>query len=351
MSLSSLNYVSVQNKIVMITGAGGSIGSELVMQIAQSRPLSMIMVDNSEYNLYEINARLESDALLRELTRLPAIADVRDLKTMRHLFVTEKPDIVFHAAALKHVPLLENDHNLVEAVRTNVMGTKNIADLCASHGVGMVMISTDKAVYPSSVMGLTKRVAEIYVHMIAIRNPDSRILQVRFGNVMASSGSVIPKFNKQIDIGGPVTVTHVEMTRYMMTISDAAALVLSSADAHRVYSDGFGLYLLDMGKPVHILSLAIQLIEQRGLRPYVDIPIEMIGVRPGEKLHEQLAYEWETLTDTDILGVKRASPVFPALQYQAGIERLIHEATARNAVGVKEALVDIVPEYSGTWVG
>ena len=350
MTMHYVNYDAIAGRSVMVTGAGGSIGAELVWQIAASRPKNLILVDSSEFNLYEVNARLEAAITVSGHVRLPAIADVRDLDTMRHLFVTEKPDIVFHAAALKHVPLLENDHNLVEAVRTNVMGTKNIADLCASNGVDMVMVSTDKAMYPSSVMGLTKRVAEIYVHAIALRYPNSRIAQVRFGNVMGSSGSVLPKFQKQIAAGGPVTVTHPEMTRYMMTITQAVALVLSAATLHQTSDDRFGLYILDMGKPVNIYDLAISLIEQAGFRPYTDIPIEMIGIRPGEKLHEQLTYEWEVLKHTEIGGVSRAVPKVNPERAKGGMEQLIWEAGRRRVEGVKTALTSIVPEYSGVGV-
>src|SRR5262245_42294025 len=202
----------------MVTGAGGSIGSELTLQIAASSPASLTLVDHSEIGLYEINCTLDNSKL--SLKRMAALADIRDQPTMRSLFLETKPDIVFHAAALKHVPLLENDHNIVEAVRTNVLGTKIIADLCCSQRAHLVMISTDKAVNPSSCMGLTKRVAELYVHDRAVRYPELNLAQVRFGNVLGSSGSVVPLFRRQIDQGGPVTVTHPEMTRYLMTIKE-----------------------------------------------------------------------------------------------------------------------------------
>jgi FlaA1/EpsC-like NDP-sugar epimerase len=338
------SHESVHDRVVMVTGAGGSIGSQLVQHIAASRPAKLILVDHSELNLYEVGCALEESRLRVETKNL--IMDVRDQQTLRHVFVKQDPEIVFHAAALKHVPLLENEHNLVEAVRTNVLGSKNVADLCSSHGASMVMISTDKAVNPSSVMGLTKRVAEIYVHGKALRHPYSSFLQVRFGNVFGSSGSAVPKFKKQIAKGGPVTVTHPEMTRYLMSINDAVDLTLSAADLHGV-GNGFGLYILDMGQPVKIVDLARSLIEQAGLRPGVDIPIEFIGIRPGEKLHEELRYYWETSEPTCIEGVTRSRPMFEPNGRLKLIEALLHYAAAHDGPQVKHLLTQIVPEYSG----
>ena len=210
---------------------------------------------------------------------------------MRHLFLKEKPDIVFHAAALKHVPLLE-EHNVVEAVRTNVLGTKITLDLCCAFGADFVMISTDKAVNPSSCMGLTKRVAEIYVHDRAMRFSGIRASLVRFGNVLGSSGSVVPLFQKQIEAGGPVTITHPKMTRFLMTIDEAVRLTLS---ASCLPQQGFSLYVLDMGRPVRIFDLAVEMIKRAGRRPFTDIDIQFVGVRPGEKLYEELNYDWEVL--------------------------------------------------------
>ena len=338
------NHVSVQDKVVMVTGAGGSIGYVLAQHIARAQPERLILADSSELNLYEIGCTLDEMGVGCPMENL--ILDVRDHQTLRSVFVKHDPAIVFHAAALKHVPLLENEHNLVEAVRTNVLGSKNVADLCSAHGASMVMVSTDKAVNPSSVMGLTKRVAEIYVHAKALRHPQSSFLQVRFGNVMGSSGSVIPKFKRQIAAGGPVTVTHPDMTRYMMSINDAVQLVLSAADMHGVGS-GFGLYILDMGKPVKIVDLACQLIELAGLRPYADIPIEFTGIRPGEKLNETLTYEWEALSQTATHGVLSASPDFPPLAKGKMIEALLHHAAVHDGPEVKGLLQQIVPEFTG----
>ena len=337
-------WESVRGRRVMVTGAGGSIGSELCLQIASSCPAALTLVDHSEIGLYEINQTLDNSEL--SLERMAALADIRDLPTMRALFLETKPDIVFHAAALKHVPLLENDHNIVEAVRTNVLGTKHIADLCCSQGAHLVMISTDKAVNPSSCMGLTKRVAELYVHDRALRYPDLNLAQVRFGNVLGSSGSVVPLFRRQIAQGGPVTVTHPDMTRYLMTIKEAVGLTLAAADLSRD-CDGPGLYVLDMGKPVKILELARQLIEQSGFRPDIDIAIDIIGVRPGEKLHEELNHDWEWPFETDVKGVRRLKALKPLPEALHQIESLLAEASGRNAEGVKAALIRIVPEYQG----
>ena len=338
-------HSSIAGKDVMVTGAGGSIGSELVLQIAAARPSSMTLVDHSEYALYEINQTLENSNL--GIKRMAALADIRDLDALRSLFQTTRPDIVFHAAALKHVPMLENDHNIVEAVRTNVTGTKHVADLCCAYGADMVFISTDKAVHPSSCMGLTKRVAEIYLQGKAARyDGDLSLCQVRFGNVSGSSGSVVPLFRRQIAQGGPVTITHPEMSRYMMTIKEAVGLTLGAADMNRG-AHGYGVYVLDMGKPVKIIDLARQLIEQTGLRPDIDISLQIIGIRPGEKLHEQLHYEFETLEPTAVTGVSKATSSFENRRVRVHFDRLLGAAEARDAAKVKAALVAIVPEYQG----
>lgn len=339
---SAEKLANLTGRRVMITGAGGSIGSELTLQVAAHRPEALIMVDHSELNLYEINVTLDNSNLAFE--RVAALADIRDKQSLRALFSATRPDVVFHAAALKHVPLLENDHNLVEAVRTNVLGTKHVLDLAVIFGAAFVMISTDKAVNPSSGMGLTKRCAEIYGHWKASCHPKAGIAQVRFGNVLGSSGSVVPLFRRQIAQGGPVTVTHPEMTRYLMTIKEAVALTLH---ASALTQRGYGSYVLDMGKPVRIVDLAHQLIEQVGLRPEIDVPIQIIGVRPGEKLHEELHYEWEELQPTEVDGVRRAVvselPVIPLPE----MESLLMAAESRDIARIKEALLKLVPSYVG----
>lgn len=335
---------SIAQRKVMVTGAGGSIGSELCLQIAASQPSALILVDHSELNLYEINATLENSNL--PITRIAALADIRDKNSLRFLFDTTRPDLVFHAAALKHVPLLENDHNLVEAVRTNVRGTKNVLDLCVSFGANFVLISTDKAVNPSSGMGLTKRVAEIYTHWQAACHHEIGVGQVRFGNVLGSSGSVVPLFRRQIAHGGPVTITHPEMTRFLMTIKEAVGLTIGAADLLRD-RDRFGCFVLDMGQPVKIIDMARQLIAQSGLRAEIDIPIRIIGPRPGEKLHEELNYDWEPLVPTSLPGVWRADTAYRPEKAIAGVERLLLAAETRDVRAVKDALVEIVPEYVG----
>jgi O-antigen biosynthesis protein WbqV len=329
----------------MVTGAGGSIGSELVLQIAASRPASLIMVEHSEFNLYEIEATLSNSNLA--LDRHALLADVRDQSTMRCIFRKHLPEMVFHAAALKHVPLLENEHNLIEAVRTNVVGTKIVADLCCVYGSDFILVSTDKAVNPSSGMGLTKRVAEVYVHALSKRYPEVRLGQVRFGNVLGSSGSVVPLFRRQIAQGGPVTITDPEMTRYLMTIKEAVGLTLSAADIQQDEA-GYSCYVLDMGEPVKIIDLAKQLIRQSGLRPGKDIALQIIGIRPGEKLHEELSYAWEKLEETEVEGVRRARPQFDPLKLSAHIEHLLYAAKARDGAGVCNAVAMIVPEFKGS---
>ena len=338
-STNGQSLASVRGRRVLLTGAGGSIGSELALQIARLGPVQLCLADLNEYNLYRIGLMMAQVSNPSSWSH--CLVDVRDEVSMRHLFMRERPDIVFHAAALKHVPLLE-DHNVVEAVRTNVLGTKVVSDLCAASGSEFVMISTDKAVNPSSRMGLTKRVAEILLHDKALRHPETRMSLVRFGNVLGSSGSVVPLFRKQIEDGGPVTVTHPGMTRYLMTIQDAVRLTLAASGLPQ---SGFPLYVLDMGKPVRILDLAIQLIELSGLKPFVDIDIEFIGVRPGEKLHEELSYPWERLNGTAIAGVNVATPEFDPSKRMRAVNDLLAAADARDCEWVKRTLVEIVPEY------
>jgi FlaA1/EpsC-like NDP-sugar epimerase len=335
-------HPSVQGRRVMVTGAGGSIGAELVRQIARSNPERLILVEHHELALYEISMTL--DVQKQKIAQFPYLIDVRDARGLGVAFRNHKPDIVFHAAALKHVPLLENDTNLVEAVRTNVYGTKVVADLCLHSGAEMVFISTDKAVNPSSGMGLTKRCAEIYCHGLAAEHPQARLAQVRFGNVMGSSGSVIPLFRRQIAKGGPVTITHPEMTRFMMTISEAVELVLSAADAPH---EGYACYVLDMGEPIRIIDLARQLITMAGLRPGEDIVIETCGIRPGEKLHEELSYAWERLEPTGLPRVNRAVPDYDPVPRLDDLDTLMRAARLRAAATVKALLRMLVPEYQG----
>jgi O-antigen biosynthesis protein WbqV len=330
---------SVWGRRIMVTGAGGSIGSELVRQIARVAPAHLCMIDSSEYNLYQIEYAISNGSPLKSYSA--CIADIRDHVAMRRLFLRERPDIVFHAAALKHVPLLE-DNNVVEAVLTNVLGTKNVLDLCISSGSDFIGISTDKAVNPTSQMGLTKRVAEIYAHDCARRHPDRRIALVRFGNVIGSSGSVVPLFKRQIEAGGPVTVTHPDMLRYLMSIEDAARLSLAAGS---VPQRDFTIYVLDMNEPIRILDLAIQMIKAAGKRPFIDIDIAIVGTRPGEKLSEELSYPWEALKPTKISGVRAAVPSFDPAPHMRKIEELLAAAEARDVQWVKKTLMEIVPQH------
>jgi FlaA1/EpsC-like NDP-sugar epimerase len=266
--------------MVMVTGAGGSIGSELVRQVARFSPSGVLLVERSEYALYNIDRELR--AKWSDLDIRPLIADVSDEPRMRRILSTYEPRVVIHAAAHKHVPMMES--NAAEAIKNNVLGTRILGDLSGEMGVEVfVLISTDKAVRPRSVMGASKRMAELVVQMLASRHA-TRYEAVRFGNVIGSTGSVIPLFREQIASGGPVTVTHPDMMRYFMTIPEAAQLVLQAA----AIGEGGEIFILDMGEPVRILDLAKDVITLTGLKPFEDIDIEFTGLRPGEKLFEEL---------------------------------------------------------------
>jgi FlaA1/EpsC-like NDP-sugar epimerase len=286
----------LHGQVVLVSGAGGSIGSELCRTICRFEPRRLVLVDKAENAIFEIERELRRS--FPSVAILPAIGDISDAVRVDQLFADFEPSIVFHAAAHKHVPLAES--NPGEAIRNNVFGTKTLADAAAAAGVrNFVMISTDKAVNPSSIMGATKRCAEIYIQGLARRRAASgaegtNFITVRFGNVLGSNGSVVPIFKQQIAAGGPVTVTHPEMRRYFMTIPEASQLVLQAgALGHRGE-----IFVLDMGKPVRILDLARDLIILSGLRPDVDIPIVFTGLRPGEKLYEELSINGENMAAT-----------------------------------------------------
>ncbi len=274
-------------RIVLVTGAGGSIGSELCRQIARHRPGALIGFDQAETGLYQVEQELRER--FPDLEFHPAIGSIQNRRRLEELFREHRPESVYHAAAYKHVPLMEA--HLFEAVENNVLGTRNLACAASGHGAEeFVLVSSDKAVRPVGVMGATKRVAEMICQAESGR---TRFLAVRFGNVMESSGSVIPNFRRQIEAGGPVTVTHPDMRRYFMTIPEAAELVLRSAAMGR----GGEIFVLEMGEPVRILDLARKMILLSGLRPDIDIPIVFSGIRPGEKLHEEvIALEENTST-------------------------------------------------------
>jgi O-antigen biosynthesis protein WbqV len=291
---------------VLVTGAGGSIGSELCRQIADFNPSRMVLVENGEFNLYAIGKEL--DERTPALSRRDVMADVRDGALMQRLFAEERPNIVFHAAALKHVPLVET--NAIQGARTNVLGVQVIADACARYGAAaMVLISTDKAVNPHNVMGATKRWAEAYCQAMDLEGGPTRFVAVRFGNVLGSSGSVAPLFQRQIASGGPVTVTHPDVTRFFMTIPESVQLVLQASALGTDQDSLRGeVHVLDMGKPIRILDLARQMIRLSGKQPDVDIKIEFIGLRRGEKLYEELVHEHERHTVSEGLGVFSVSP-------------------------------------------
>ena len=277
-------------KTILVTGGGGSIGSELCRQIAALQPAHLVLMENSEYNLYELE--MELGRKFPDVRLTASLGDVRDAATVEQLFARQKPDVVFHAAAYKHVPMLEDQ--VREAVNNNVQGTRTVALAADRHGCSeFLLISTDKAVNPSNVMGTSKRVAEIFCQNLN-EHSNTRFITVRFGNVLGSAGSVVPLFRKQIREGGPVTVTHEDMERYFMTIPEAAQLILQSA----VLGKGGEIFVLDMGEPVKIQYLAEQMIRLSGKEPNVDIDIVCTGLRPGEKLYEELFHEQEKLEHT-----------------------------------------------------
>jgi len=283
---------NVTRKVVLVTGAGGSIGSELCRQILKLKPQTLLLVDQSEYALYEIHQELleKAQALGEGAVQLvPLLASVRDAERMREVITTWSPDTIYHAAAYKHVPLVE--HNPAEALKNNVFGTRTVAQLAAEHGVSdVVLVSTDKAVRPTNIMGASKRLAELVLQALAAEPSQTTFSMVRFGNVLGSSGSVVPKFRQQIRNGGPITLTHPEVTRFFMTIPEAAQLVIQAG----AMAKGGDVFVLDMGESVKIMDLAQRMIELSGLterteaNPDGDIAIEVTGLRPGEKLFEEL---------------------------------------------------------------
>jgi FlaA1/EpsC-like NDP-sugar epimerase len=329
----------LRGRRALVTGAGGSIGSEMCRQIAKFSPRRLILVEQAENGLFEIEREIRK--LFPELDVVPYVADVIDRTRLGTIFSAEKPSVVFHAAAHKHVPMMER--NPGEAIKNNVMGTIAVADMAAEHGVGrMVMISTDKAVNPTSVMGCTKRVAEIYVQALNDR-VETQYITVRFGNVLGSSGSVVPIFKQQIASGGPVTVTHPDMTRYFMTIPEASQLVLQAG----AMGKGGEIYVLHMGDPVKIVDLARDMITLSGLRPGTDIEIQFSGIRPGEKLFEELMIDGENVSETSHpkIGIWR-----PCLQdWDAvldGVRRLKALADDSTNGRIQKELRRIVPEYN-----
>lgn len=283
----------IKNKTILVTGGGGSIGSELCRQIVKYEPKRLVILDIYENNLYNIEMELRQNKYDEKMEIIPVVGSVRDIKRLEKIFKDYKPYLVFHAAAHKHVPLMQISP--LEAIKNNVFGTLNVANCADKYGTKrMILISTDKAVNPTNIMGASKRLCEM---VIQAKNKvsNTEYAAVRFGNVLGSNGSVVPLFKKQIATGGPVTVTHKEITRFFMTIPEAVGLVLQAMS----YAKGGEIFVLDMGEPVKIYDLAVSLIKLSGLEPNVDIPIKITGLRPGEKLYEELLMEEEGLQKTE----------------------------------------------------
>ncbi len=331
----------VEGRRVLVTGAGGTIGSELTRQLLRLDPAELTLVDASEFNLYAIDAELAASGAARVWRA--ELGDVRDRARMAEVFARARPQVVVHAAALKHVPLMEL--NPTEAMRTNLGGTVVIAELACAHAQALVFISTDKAVNPTNVMGATKRAAEQVVQAIAAGGP-CRAAAVRFGNVLGSTGSVVPLFERQIAAGGPVTVTHPEMVRYFMTVQEAASLVLQAAALPQASGEG-GVYVLDMGDPVRIEDLARQMIRLHGLRPEADIAIVHTGLRAGEKLYEEVFYDPETARPTAADGVFMAEDPAPAWALlRPQVEALLAAAEAQDDADALARLQALVPHFT-----
>jgi len=335
----------MKGKRVLVTGAGGSIGSELVRQCFQFNPAMVILFDNSEYNLFQIEQEL-SITEHKSYTSC-VLGSIRDKHTIDRVLGDYKPHVILHAAAYKHVPLQE-DHPW-EAINTNVLGTKNLIDAAVKHNVEkFVLVSTDKAVHPVNVMGATKRLAEIMIQA-ANKMGQTSFMAVRFGNVLGSSGSVIPIFEKQIKAGGPVKITHPDMIRYFMSIPEAAQLILQASSM----PEGRGkIYVLDMGRPVKIKDMAFDLIRLSGLEPEKDIPIVYTGVRPGEKLYEELAFDGEIFSKTKhgkIMILNNGGSKYTDWAHlSSDLGKLGDLGTSFDAPRIKQALMEIIPEYKPT---
>ena len=342
----------VSGKAIIVTGGGGSIGAEICDRIVTFGAARLLVIEHSEPALHAILESLRNKHSEAEISG--RIADVRDRERIMSLAAHFRPDIVFHAAALKHVPMLEQDWD--EGIKTNVFGSINVADAAAAAGAtAMVMISTDKAIEPVSVLGATKRLAEMYCQ--ALDDESSRrggprairLISVRFGNVLASNGSVVPKFKAQIEAGGPVTVTHPDMVRYFMTIREACDLVITAASHSlgRLNGDA-SVYVLNMGQPVKIVDLAERIIRLSGLEPGRDIQITFTGVRPGERLNEILFAREEETVDIGIPGIVAAKPVRPSLEaIRAWVATLERGLARGERAAIYNVLRDAVPEFRG----
>ncbi|WP_459592951.1 SDR family NAD(P)-dependent oxidoreductase, partial [Bradyrhizobium diazoefficiens] len=344
----------IRGKAVIVTGGGGSIGSEICERVVAFGAARLLIVENSEPALYAVTEALAAQGSAAAVEG--RIADIRDRKRIMRLMAEFKPDIVFHAAALKHVPILERDWS--EGVKTNIFGSINVADAAQSAGAeAMVMISTDKAIEPVSMLGLTKRFAEMYCqaldHDLAAGSGGARpmrLISVRFGNVLASNGSVVPKFKAQIEAGGPVTVTHPDMVRYFMTIREACDLVITAAThALGTQRSDVSVYVLNMGQPVKIVDLAERMIRLSGLQPGYDIEIVFTGMRPGERLHEILFASEEPTREIGVAGIMAAQPNEPPMQTLRKWIAALEQAIARDdRATIRTILKDAVPEFGST---
>jgi len=340
--LDSANVAAdIRGKMVMVTGAAGSIGGEIARQALSFEPSGLILVDQAESALYDLQYEISSDSLLKEIAdrAVYVVANVKDHDRMEQLFRKYKPEIIYHAAAYKHVPLMESFP--YEALRTNVFGTKTVADLAVQYETRkFVMVSTDKAVNPTNVMGASKRIAEIYTQSRS--NDNTQFITTRFGNVLDSNGSVIPLFRRQIERGGPITITHKEITRFFMMISEACNLVLEAGSMGK----GGEIFLFDMGKPVKILDLARKMIQLTGLEPDKDIVIKEIGLRPGEKLYEEvLATEENTLqTYHPKIMLAQVRP-YREEEISRQLEDLLELISRGDDFALVRKMKEIVPEY------
>lgn len=328
----------LEDKVVLVTGGGGSIGSELCRQISRFNPKKLLILDIYENSVYDLQNELSRT--VPNIEKIVIIASVRDRKRMANIFKKYKPQVVFHAAAHKHVPLMEN--NPGEAIKNNVVGTLNTAELASNYGAErFVLISTDKAVNPTNIMGASKRLCEMIIQGLN-KKSSTEFVAVRFGNVLGSNGSVIPLFKKQIKEGGPITLTHKDITRYFMLIPEAVQLVLQAS----AYANGGEIFVLDMGSPVKIYDLAENLIKLSGLKPYEDIDIKITGLREGEKLYEELLMSEEGLEKTPHEKIFIGRPGdFDINELKKDISELLDFAISENEYLIREKMKDIVPTY------
>ena len=341
-----LLHLNIRAKVVLVTGAGGSIGGELCRQIVKLKPITLILVEVSEYGLYSIHQELQILAAGTGVRILPILASVRDEQRMREIMLTWQPDTIYHAAAYKHVPLVE--HNPVEGIRNNVFGTYVTVKVAAECEVSnFVLISTDKAVRPTNVMGASKRLAELVLQGMAQRGSATCFSMVRFGNVLGSSGSVVPLFRAQIKGGGPITLTHSEITRYFMTIPEAAQLVIQAG----AMAEGGDVFVLDMGAPVRIIDLARRMIELFGLsvkddcNPTGDIEIAITGLRPGEKLYEELLIGDNPIETTHPRVMRAREDSLPWDQLMVRLTALEAAMSANNVMQIRQILQGLVSGY------